>query len=201
VPSSPASTVLRLAKAQPAISARELRAAGIPARLLGQLTSSGQLRRIGRGLYAHPDATASAHQSLIEAVKQAPRAVVCLLSALQVHEIGTQAPFEVWIALPAGTHAPRIAYPALRVVRLSAQAFTAGIDTVRLDGVPIRIYNAAKTITDCFKLRNKIGLDVALEALRDAWKSRKATMKDLEHYARINRMTNVMRPYLEALVA
>jgi predicted transcriptional regulator of viral defense system len=87
------------------------------------------------------------------------------------------------------------------VIRLSGPALTAGIDMVKLDGVPVRIYNAAKTITDCFKLRNKIGLDVALEALREAWGARKVTMKDLEHYAKINRMSNVMRPYLEALVA
>ena len=107
----------------------------------------------------------------------------------------------MWVALPAGTHSPRIAYPPLRVIRLSGEAFTAGIDTVKLDGVPVRVYNVAKTITDCFKLRNKIGLDVALEALRDAWKGRKVIMKDLEHYAKINRMTNVMRPYLEALAA
>jgi predicted transcriptional regulator of viral defense system len=198
---SPTTTVLRLAKNRPAISAREVRAAGIPSQLLSQLIAQGRLRRIGRGLYAHPDAPASAHQSLIEAAKRAPKGVVCLLSALQVHEIGTQAPFEVWLALPAGTHTPRIDYPPLRVVRLSGDAFTSGIDTVKLDGVPVRIYNAAKTVTDCFKLRHKIGLDVALEALRDAWQARKVTMKDLEHYASINRMNNVMRPYLEALVA
>jgi predicted transcriptional regulator of viral defense system len=201
VPTSSATTVLRLAKTRAAISARDLSSAGVPTSLLRQLAISGQLRRIGRGLYAHPDAAASAHQSLIEATKQVPKAVVCLLSALQVHEIGTQAPFEAWVALPAGTHTPRIAYPPLRVVRLSGQSFTAGTCTVKLDGVPVRIYNAAKTITDCFKLRNKIGLDVALEALRDAWRARKVTMKDLEHYAKINRMSNVMRPYLEALVS
>ena len=201
MPHSATITVLRLAKRHPAISARELRNAGVPVWLLSQLTASGQLRRIGRGLYAHPDATASTHQSLIEAVKQTPRAVVCLLSALQVHKIGTQAPFEVWIALPAGTHAPRIAYPPLRVIRLSGDALTAGIDIVKLDDVPVRIYNLAKTITDCFKLRNKIGLEVALEALREAWNARKVSMNDLERYAKINRMTNVMRPYLEALVA
>jgi predicted transcriptional regulator of viral defense system len=201
MPTSPVTTVLRLAKTRPVISARDLSSAGVPTRLLSQMTISGQLRRIGRGLYAHPNAAASIHQSIIEASKHAPKAVVCLLSALQVHGIGTQAPFEVWVALPAGTHTPHMAYPPLRVIRLSGPAFTAGIDIVKLDGVPVRIYNTAKTITDCFKLRNKIGLDVALEALREAWSARKVTMKDLEHYAKINRMSNVMRPYLEALVS
>lgn len=124
---------------------------------------------------------------------------MCLLSALQLHELGTQAPFEVWIALPSGTHAPRMDYPALRIVRLSGEAYSAGVDVVSVDGVPISVYNVAKTITDCFKLRNKVGLDVALEALREAWKARKVTLDELWRYAKINRMTNVMRPYLEAL--
>jgi predicted transcriptional regulator of viral defense system len=190
-----------MAKAHPAISARDVRAMGLPTRLLGQLTATGQLRRLGRGLYTHPEAAASAHQLLIEAVKQSPKAVICLLSAVRVFMLGRQAPIEAWIALPAGTHSPRIAYPPLRIVRLSGRAFTAGIITLRLDGVPVRIYNAAKTVTDCFKLRNKIGLDVALEALREAWNTRIVTLRDLEHYARINRMSNVMRPYLEALAA
>jgi predicted transcriptional regulator of viral defense system len=136
---------------------------------------------------------------LIEVAKRTPKAIVCLLSALQLHELGTQAPFEVWIALPSGTHAPRMDYPALRIVRLSGEAYSAGVDVVSVDGVPIGVYNVAKTITDCFKLRNKVGLDVALEALREAWKARKVTLDELWRYAKINRMTNVMRPYLEAL--
>jgi predicted transcriptional regulator of viral defense system len=125
--------------------------------------------------------------------------VVCLLSALEIHEVGAQAPFEVWIALPAGTHAPRITGTAIRVTRLSGAAFSEGIETVVIDGAPVRVYNIAKTVTDCFKLRGKVGLDVALEALREAWRARKVTMDDLSRYAKVNRMTNVMRPYLEAL--
>lgn len=194
-----ADAILCLAQAQPTISSRDLLSAGAPRRLLAQMAASGQLKRVGRGLYAHPEAAPGTHQSLIEVAKRTPRAVVCLLSALQLYEIGTQAPFEVWIALPAGTHAPRMAYPPLRVVRLSREAYAAGIDVVTRDGAPIRVYNIAKTITDCFKLRNKVGLDVALEALREAWKARKVTLDELWRYAKINRMTNVMRPYLEAL--
>jgi len=191
--------LLRLAAKQPALSARELSAAGIPARTVSRLAAQGQVRRVGRGLYTGSGSSPSVHQSAIEVVKQAPKAVVCLLSALEIHGIGVQAPFEVWIALPAGTHAPKSTQAALRVTRLSGAAFTEGVETIVLDGAPVRVYNLAKTITDCFKLRNKVGLDVALEALREAWQQRKVTMDELWRYAKVNRMTNVMRPYLEAL--
>jgi predicted transcriptional regulator of viral defense system len=191
--------LLRLTAKQPAMSARELTAAGVPARTLSQMTARGQIRRVGRGLYTGVKASPSAHQTVIEVTKQVPKAVVCLLSALEIHEVGVQAPFEVWIALPAGTHAPRSVDTALRVTRLSGAAFTEGIETVMLDGAPVRVYNLAKTVTDCFKLRSKVGLDVALEALREGWKQRKVTMDDLQRYAAVNRMTKVMRPYLEAL--
>ena len=199
MPRNHAAKLLRLAKAQPAVSARELTAAGVPQRVLSRMSARGRLRRVGRGLYTGVEATPSAHQSVIEVTKQAPKAVVCLLSALEIHEVGVQAPFEVWIALPAGTHTPKGTGAAIRVTRLSGAAFSEGIETVVLDGAPVRVYNLAKTITDCFKLRSKVGLDVALEALRDGWKARKVTMDDLARYAKVNRMTNVMRPYLEAL--
>lgn len=196
---NPGAKLLRLAKAQPAVSARELAAAGVSQRTLSRMAARGQLRRVGRGLYAGAEASPSAHQSVIEVTKQAPKAVVCLLSALEIHEVGVQAPFEIWIALPAGTHAPKITSAAVRVTRLSGAAFSQGIETVVLDGAPVRVYCLAKTITDCFKLRSKVGLDVALEALRESWKARKVTMDGLARYAKINRMTNVMRPYVESL--
>ena len=197
--SNHADKLLRLAQAQPAVSARELSAAGVPPRVLSRMAASGRLRRVGRGLYTGSERSPSVHQSVIEVTKQAPKAVVCLLSALEIHEVGVQAPFEVWIALPAGTHAPKGTGSAIRVTRLSGAAFSEGIETVMLDGAPVRVYNLAKTITDCFKLRSKVGLDVALEALREAWKARKVTMDELSRYAKVNRMSNVMRPYLEAL--
>lgn len=191
--------LLRLAELQPAVSAREVTAAGVPQRVLSRMAARGQLRRVVRGLYTRAEASPSAHQSVIEVTKQAPKAVVCLLSALEIHEVGVQAPFEVWIALPAGTHAPKGTGTAIPVTRLSGAAFSEGIETVVLDGAPVRVYSLAKTITDCFKLRSKVGLEVALEALREAWKARKVTMDDLSRYAEINRMTHVMRPYIEAL--
>jgi predicted transcriptional regulator of viral defense system len=196
-----ADKLLRIAQAQPAVSARELSAAGVPPRVLSRMAASGRLRRVGRGLYTGIEASPSAHQSVIEVTKQAPKAVVCLLSALEIHEVGVQAPFEVWIALPAGTHAPKGIGTAIRVTRLSGAAFSEGIETVMLDGAPVRVYTLAKTITDCFKLRSKVGLDAALEALREAWTARKVTMDDLSRYAKVNRMSNVMRPYLEAVTS
>jgi predicted transcriptional regulator of viral defense system len=196
---SHADKLLRLAQAQPAVSAREINAAGVPQRVLSRMAARGQVRRVGRGLYTGVEASPSVHQSVIEVTKQAPKAVVCLLSALEIHEIGVQAPFEVWIALPAGTHAPKGTGAAIRVTRLSGAAFSEGIETVMLDGAPVRVYSLAKTITDCFKLRSKVGIEVALEALREGWKARKITMDDLARYAKINRMINVMRPYVEAL--
>lgn len=147
------------------------------------MAARGQGRRVGRGLYAGAESKPSVHQSAIEVTKRAPKAVVCLLSALEIHGIGAQAPFEVCIALPTDTHAPRGTGTAIRVTRLSGAAFVEGIQTV----------------ADCFKLRSKVDLDVALEALREAWKARKVTMADLSRYAKVNRMSNVMRPYLEAL--
>jgi predicted transcriptional regulator of viral defense system len=189
----------RLTQAQPAVSAREVTAAGVPHRVLSRMSARGLVHRVGRGLYTGVKATPSAHQSVIEVTKQTPRAVVCLLSALEIHEVGVQAPFEVWIALPAGTHAPKGSSAAIRVTRLSGDAFSQGIETLVLDGAPVRVYGLAKTIADCFKLRSKVGLDVALEALREGWRSRKFSMQDLSHYAQVNRMTHVMRPYVEAL--
>ena len=128
-----------------------------------------------------------------------PKAVLCLLSALQFHEIGTQLPHEVWIALPEATQTPALSYRTLRITRLRGTAYTDGIETVTEHGAPIRVYSAAKTVADCFKFRNKIGLDVALEALKDAWRSRKVTMAELSHFAKINRVGRVMQPYLEAV--
>ena len=130
-----------------------------------------------------------------------PRGVVCLLSALRIHEIGTQAPFEVWIAIPHHSPVPRLDQPAVRVVRMSGASLTEGIETMAIEGVRVPVFTAAKTVADCFKFRNKIGLDVALEALRDGWAQRKLTMDSLWHYATINRVANVMRPYLESVTA
>ena len=191
--------ILELARHRRVLRAADVREQGWSPQLLIRLHQAGKLHRLGRGLYGLPDAEITEHQTLIEVCQRVPKAVLCLLSALQFHEIGTQLPHEVWIALPEGTQAPALSYPKLRITRLRGAAYSDGIQTVTEQGVPIRVYSAAKTVTDCFKFRNKIGLDVALEALKDAWSSRKVTMDELSHFAKINRVERVMQPYLEAV--
>jgi len=193
--------VLALAERQPLLRARDLTAQALPTVVLSRLVAAGKLERVARGLYSLPGRTLSEHRSLAEVVLRVPRGVVCLLSALRVHGIGTQAPFEVWLAIPPHTPTPRLDRPALRVVRMSGSALTEGIEPIEIDGVQVPVFNAAKTVADCFKYRNKIGLDVALEALRDGWAQRRLTMDALWHYAAVNRVANVMRPYLESVTA
>ena len=193
-------TVLELARTQGMIRSRDLTHARLSRATLTRLLESGQLQRISRGLYALPDRAFSEHVALAEIARKHPRTIVCLLSALRFHDLTTQSPFEVWLAIPNKARAPRIDYPPLRIMRFSGAALTQGIDEHQIDGVPVRITNIARTVVDCFKYRNKIGLDVALEALKEAWASKQVRMDDLWQYASVCRMANVMRPYMEGLV-
>ena len=191
--------ILDLARHRHVLRASDVRAHGWSPQLLIRLHQTGKLQRFARGLYGLPDAEVTEHQTLIEVCQRVPKAVLCLLSALQFHEIGTQLPHDIWIALPEATQTPVLRYPTLRVTRLRGDAYSDGIQTVIVRGVTIRVYSVAKTVTDCFKFRNKIGLDVALEALKEAWRGRKVTMAELRHFAKINRVERVMQPYLEAI--
>ncbi len=193
--------ILALARKQPLLRARDLAAHGLPTMTLSRLVAAGKLQRVARGVYSLPQRAISAHRSLAEVAIRVPRGVVCLLSALRLHGIGTQAPFEVWLAIPQTMPTPRLKQPALRVVRMSGSALSKGIEQVDVDGVAVSVFNLGKTVADCFKYRNKIGLDVALEALGEGWRARRVTMDELWHYATIDRVHNVMRPYLEALDA
>lgn len=181
------------------IRARDLADKAIPAVILSRLVKSGQLTRISRGLYALPTRTLSEHHQLAEVAARSPRAVFCLLTALRFHGLTTQNPRELWIALPNKLRSPRIAYPPLRVVRYSGAALTQGVESHTVDGVRVHVYGVAKTVADCFKFRNKIGLDVALESLRESRRGKRATSDELWRYAKICRVSNVMRPYLESL--
>jgi predicted transcriptional regulator of viral defense system len=178
---------------------RELVAAGVPRSALSRMVAAAQLVRVARGLYALPDYQGGEHSALVTVAKRAPGVVFCLLTALRIHDLTTQAPFEVWIAIGNKAHPPRVDYPPLRTMRFSDSALAFGVETRRIDGVAVRVTDVAKTVADCFKFRNKIGLDVALEALREARRAKKAGADDLWRYAKINRVTNVMRPYLEAV--
>ncbi len=168
-------------------------------RTLYALRDSGRLVEVARGLYRLADAPALSTPDLVRVATLVPKAVICLISALAFHEIGTQLPRAVYIALPRTARYPRLSHPPVRVFRFSGSPLTEGIEFHKVDGVEIRVYSVAKTIADCFKYRHKIGLDVALEALRDSWRHRRMTMDDLWRYAAICRVKNVMRPYLESL--
>lgn len=193
--------MLQLARERPLLRARDLAQAGLPTVALTRLVSAGALERVGRGLYSLPGQAITENHSLAEVSLRVPRGVICLLSALRIHEIGTQAPHEVWLAIPHRASVPRLSQPQIRIVRMSGQSLVEGVDRHRIDGVDVPVFSAAKTIADCFKFRNRIGLDVALEALRDGWSQRKASMDDLWRYASIARVGNVMRPYLESVAA
>jgi predicted transcriptional regulator of viral defense system len=201
MPASQSDRILELAQQQRLLSAASVRASALSPQLLIKLAQAGKLQRVNRGLYSLPDGPMTEHQNLIEVCHRVPKAVACLLTALQFHGIGTQLPFEVWIALPQATQTPALAYPALRVARLRGEAYSEGIETHAEHGATIRVYSVAKTITDCFKFRHKVGLDVVLEALKDAWRQRKLDLDQVTRYARINRVEKVMQPYLEAVVA
>lgn len=193
--------LMRLVRKHKLLRARDLAEQGLPTIALTRLVQAGKLDRVARGLYALPGVAMSEHRSLAEVALRVPRGVVCLVSALQFHEIGTQAPFEVWLAIPNRVMAPRIEHPAIRVVRMSDDGLNEGLQRKRIDGVEVTIFNPARTVVDCFRFRNKIGLDVALEALRDGWRERRFTMDELWHHATRQRVANVMRPYIEAITA
>jgi predicted transcriptional regulator of viral defense system len=197
--SSQTEQVLDIARTLRRIRPRDLTARGLSHKYLIQLEHQGRLERVGRGLYALPEREPSASASLAEVCKRVPEGVGCLLSALAFHTLGTQNPFEVWIAVDRKAHAPRIDYPPVRVARFSGAALTEGVEEHETTDGVIRVYSVPKTVVDCFRYRNKIGLDVALEALRASLVDRRTSIDDLWHYARMLRMANVMRPYLEAV--
>jgi predicted transcriptional regulator of viral defense system len=163
------------------------------------MTSKGLLERVAQGIYREPGVYGSEYESLATIAIKSPQAVFCLLTALQFHELTTQLPRQVWIAMPRGSHTPKIDYPPIKLVQFANEAYVQGVEVVERDKVKLRVYCVAKTIADCFKYRNKIGIDVAIEALRDALSQKKVSADDLWYYAKICRVANVMRPYLEAV--
>ena len=192
--------VLNMIKLSGMLRPRDVEAVGISGEYLNKLFVEDVLERPSRGIYTMKGAKVSQHQTLLEACKRIPRGTVCLLSALQFHELTTQMPFEVWLAIDVKAHRPQGDLPPVRICRFSKQALTFGVKEHKIDRASIKVYTPAKTVADCFKYRNKIGLDVALESLRAAWSSRKATMDELHEAARVCRVANVMQPYLESLV-
>jgi predicted transcriptional regulator of viral defense system len=174
-------------------------AAGVPRHAVYDLWHRGQLVRVGRGLFATKTLDLGPYDTLAEAAAQVPNGIICLLSALAFHRLTTQAPRDVWIAIPEKGWKPRVDSVPLHFVRFSGAAYEQGVENHHVERVPIRVYGPAKTVADCFKYRNKIGLDIALEALDDYWSQDRGSMDELVRYAQICRVSNVMRPYLEAL--
>jgi predicted transcriptional regulator of viral defense system len=190
--------VLSLARRTGVIRPGDVRAQGIAPVYLTRLVRTGALVRVGRGLYSLANGSATADRTVVEAARHLPRGVVCLLSALRLHGLTTQMPPAVWIAIGVKARRPVASGPPVEIVRMSGQALTSGIEERTLEGIRVRVYGPAKTVADCFKFRNKIGLDVAIEALRD-YRRRRGSVDELLQYAEICRVARVMRPYVEAL--
>lgn len=171
--------------------------AGIHPRTLYQLRDGDQLEQLSRGVYRLTDQEAVSDPDLVIVATRIPKAVICLVSALSFHEITTQIPHTVSIALPRGSDTPRLDYPPISIHRFSKEAMSAGITVHQIDNIPIRIYSPEKTLVDCFKFRNKIGMDVVLEALRLYQARKKFQPDEILKFARICRVEKIMRPYLE----
>ncbi len=191
---------LELARSVGVLRPRDLKQYGIPKGYLARLHQRGYLERVGRGLYMLADATPTENHTLAEVCKRVPNGVVCLLSALRYHGITTQMPSEVWLAIASNARRPREPRLPITIVHLSGSALTGGIEEHEVEGVKVKVFNVAKTVADCFKHRNKIGVDIAVEALRDSLDQKRCSLDDIWKYAKICRVANVMRPYLEAMV-
>jgi predicted transcriptional regulator of viral defense system len=180
------------------LRARDLAQQGWSRQRLTRLTAKGALVRVGRGLYSRPDATVTENHTLAQVCARVPHGVICLASALQFHQLTTQNPWQVWVLIEKGAHVPQLDYPPLNVVQASGEAFSAGVEEHRIEGVTVRVTSVAKTIADCFKYRHRIGLDVALEALQEGLQDQRADRASIHHYARIGRVERIIRPYMEA---
>lgn len=191
--------VITLAMQRGVIRPRDVLAEGLPKDYLNLLAREGVLVKLGRGLYQWPGREVSRHQSLIEVAKRVPNGVVALLSALSFHGLGTQNPFEVWLAIDRKARRPRFDYPPVRFVTMSQAGLAEGVERHEIDGVMVAVFCPAKTVADCFKYRNKIGLDVALDALQAGWRAQRFTLDELLRYAKVCRVAKVMQPYMESL--
>jgi predicted transcriptional regulator of viral defense system len=192
--------IIEVARAQAVFRPRDLERLGIPREYLLRLMRQGVVRRTGRGLYELSDLSPTEHHSLAAIAKEVPRGVICLLSALRFHGLTTQHPAEVWIGIHVRARRPKKSTVSLRVVRYSEQTLNIGAKVHRIEGISVRVFSPAKTVADCLKYRKKVGLDVAIEALRDALHQKKAPIAELIRYAELDRVSRIMRPYLEALV-
>jgi predicted transcriptional regulator of viral defense system len=199
MPARIATKALALIRGLGVVRPLDLERRGVPRAHLYALARVGMVERQGRGLYVARGHRYTADHVLAQVAKRVPGGVVCLLSALRFHDLTTQLPAEVWLALPEKARRPRLDYPRLRVARFSGAALSEGIEGHTIEGVKVRVYSAAKTVADCFKYRNKIGIDVAVEALKDFTRRHRGGANELARFARICRVSRVMQPYLDAV--
>ena len=199
--SSDSSRLLTLAQTRPLLRTRDVAGEGIHTGTLTRMARAGMLEKVGPGRYRLATSDVTESHSLVLACSIVPSSVACLSTALLFHNLGTQLPREVWLAVPRGTRIPSVAYPPIRVTRIAPALFDLGIEEHRIEGVVVRVYSVARTVVDCFRFRNKVGLDVAMEALIEARRSRRLDLTELDRVAKALRLNRVMRPYLEMLVA
>ncbi len=196
---TPKERLLGLVEKQTVVRPKDVEALDIPRTYLYRLRDEGILEQVGRGAFALANREITENNALAVVQTCVPTSVTCLLSALRFHDLTTQAPSETWIAIDVHGWRPSFDYPPLRTVYMSGKARTEGVETHQIEGIEVRIFSAAKTVADCFKYRHKIGIDIAIEALRDYHRT-KNSMDDVWRYARVCRVKNVLRPYLESLV-
>ena len=199
--SSDSARLLTLGQARPVLRTRDVAAGGIHTGTLTRMTRAGTLEKVGPGRYRLATSDVTESHSLVLACSIVPSGIVCLSTALLFHNIGTQLPREVWLAVPRGTRVPSFAWPPVRVTRIAPAFFEFGIEEHCIEGGIVKVYSVVRTVVDCFRFRNKLGLDVALEALIEARRSRRLDLNELDRVARALRVDRVMRPYLEMLVA
>ena len=192
---------MRIAEEKAVFSSGDAARRGVHSQVLTRMVEEGRLERVARGRYRFPGAPLTENHNLALVAGAVPGGVVCLLSALSFHGIGTQVPSRVWIALDRRARKPSQEWPPMRVVRFSGEALTEGVETHTAEGVAVKVYGVAKTLADLFKYRHKLGIDVALEALKEVWRSGHLDVDELLHFARICRVERVMRPYLESVTA
>jgi predicted transcriptional regulator of viral defense system len=196
---TPAARALRLLKQNGIARSRDLEGAGVSRTAIRRLLERGLIERVSRGLYRSPDAPRTEQSDLAEAARLVPYGVICLLSALRFHGLTTQNPLEVWLAINHKAWRPRVEHPPLRLVHLSGAALREGVEEHDVGSVRVRVFSAAKTVADCFKFRNRIGTDVAVEALRDYWRQYPKRLETVWRFAEVDRVRRVMQPYLEAM--
>jgi predicted transcriptional regulator of viral defense system len=193
--------VLEMARTHAILRAKDTAATGVHTGTLTRMVRTGQLERVGPGRYQLPaKRNRTEHHDLVVVTSAVPKSVVALVSALRFHGIGTQLPHQVWIAVPRGTRVPRLTAPPLRVVNIAPVVFKVGIEEHRIEGQVVRVYSVARTVADCFRFRNTVGLDVALEALKEAWRGKRLNLDELNGIAKRLRVQRVMQPYLETVV-